>query len=201
MKTLSERLRAAMNAADMTQAALAEASGVAQPTIYKILAGKTQHSAFVVQMADALSVSPSWLAMGKGSMEFDADRSSVNEKKLDNYKDFKIISVWAGDEKTNDLIPIPYDLYDESCKAFIISHDTGFPAIKKGAIILVSSKIRPENNDYIYVKINESYNLFTYVSGSGSGFASSADPRVPLLNITPDLNIIGVVTYLSIKAR
>ena len=67
---------------NMTQAALAEASGVAQPTIWRLVNGNAKGSSKLVDIANALAVNIDWLANGVGDMEapnstpqFKADRS------------------------------------------------------------------------------------------------------------------------------
>ena len=65
--TLSERLQEAMKyRGNMTQGALAEASGVAQPTIWRLVNGKAKGSVKLVDIANALGVNVDWLANGIG---------------------------------------------------------------------------------------------------------------------------------------
>lgn len=68
--TLAERLNMAMaKRHNMTQAALAEASGVAQPTIWRLTKGRAKTSGRLVDIANALGVNVDWLANGVGEME------------------------------------------------------------------------------------------------------------------------------------
>lgn len=65
--SLQERLKQAMSDARMTQESLAEAAGVSQNTIHKLVTGKSSSSRKLVEIAQALNVSPTWLATGTQS--------------------------------------------------------------------------------------------------------------------------------------
>ncbi|WP_272679047.1 helix-turn-helix domain-containing protein, partial [Providencia sp. PROV137] len=97
--TLSERLQKAMKyRGNMTQGALAEASGVAQPTIWRLVNGKAKGSVKLVDIANALGVNVDWLANGIGEME-----GSNNEQKFRLDKSLNI-SVWDETGETDDFV-------------------------------------------------------------------------------------------------
>lgn len=68
MSTLSSRLIFAMQEKGMSQGALAKASGLAQPTIWRIVSGKAQGSSKITDIAKALDVTPNWLMHGTEPM-------------------------------------------------------------------------------------------------------------------------------------
>lgn len=68
MNTLSDRLQKAMADAGLTQAELAIKVGVSQPAIWRLVAGKTNTTRKLVEIAHALGVSPEWLSTGKNHM-------------------------------------------------------------------------------------------------------------------------------------
>lgn len=71
MQTLNERLRAAMNGPPkITQAQLAKACGVRQPSVNAWLSGRTRglDGQNLISAARFLRVNPEWLATGKGEM-------------------------------------------------------------------------------------------------------------------------------------
>ncbi len=61
MDTLADRVRAARLEAGLSQAELADRIGKKQQTIGKIEKGLTLNPKFLVEIADALNVSPHWL--------------------------------------------------------------------------------------------------------------------------------------------
>ncbi len=55
----------------MSQGALAKASGVAQPTIWRLTSGNARGSTKIVEIANALGVNSEWLSTGIGPMKKD----------------------------------------------------------------------------------------------------------------------------------
>lgn len=66
MKTLADRLKERMKELKITQTELARIIGVAQPSLQSVLSGKTKEPKKLLQLAQALRVSPNWLATGNG---------------------------------------------------------------------------------------------------------------------------------------
>lgn len=69
--TFSERLNLAMKESGFTQGALAEAVGMAQPSVWKLVSGGAKGSKKTVQIANVLGVRPEWLADGIEPMRDD----------------------------------------------------------------------------------------------------------------------------------
>ncbi|MDD9221541.1 XRE family transcriptional regulator [Enterobacter kobei] len=72
--TFSERLNLAMKEAGVTQGALANAVGMAQPSVWKLVSGGGKGSRKTVQIAQVLGVRPDWLADGIGPMRDDGQQ-------------------------------------------------------------------------------------------------------------------------------
>lgn len=68
-ETLADRLNEAMNLAGMSRA-LAKASGIAQPTIWRLVSGNARINK-IVEIANALGVRSEWLSTGNGPMRDD----------------------------------------------------------------------------------------------------------------------------------
>ncbi|WP_338139444.1 helix-turn-helix transcriptional regulator [Xenorhabdus bovienii] len=77
--TFAERLKLAMKEHGFTQASLAEAVGISQPSIWKLTSGKASRSRHTVEIARTLMVDPEWLATGSGTMT-----SNVVEEQINN---------------------------------------------------------------------------------------------------------------------
>ena len=73
-ETLAERLNQAMEQSGMSQGALAKASGVAQPTIWRLTSGNARGSTKIVEIANALGVRTEWLSTGIGPMRADGQQ-------------------------------------------------------------------------------------------------------------------------------
>lgn len=105
MKTLAERLTAALQAANLSQEQLAQKVGLSQPAIQKLASGKAQSSRKILEISSALGVSPEWLGQGIGemSLQHQQDSSVPHESKW--------TGVDAWDSKTplnDDEVEIPY---------------------------------------------------------------------------------------------
>lgn len=96
-----ERLIAAMAYKGIDQTELANAAGVSQPTIHKIVSGKTEASTFTVQLAVACGVRPEWLAMEDGEM---VDGLYVHDERLKHaLKIMQELPEYAVDDAIKDL--------------------------------------------------------------------------------------------------
>ena len=154
----------------MTQAALAEASGVAQPTIWRLVNGNAKGSSKLVDIANALAVNIDWLANGVGDMEspnstpqFRADRSLE-------------IPVWDENGYTGDAILSP----------------VGAPA---GSIAIVDTHLQPGTDDLVIAQIGNSFSVYKFLEGGTQGFLAVDDSRVPLIDISSSV-LLGVVVFL-----
>ncbi|EMH4161620.1 helix-turn-helix transcriptional regulator [Pluralibacter gergoviae] len=95
-ETLADRLNQAMKLRDMSQGALAKASGVAQPTIWRLTSGNAQGSTKIVEIANALRVRSEWLSTGVGSMS-DGDEQPLPKNQSENFRiDVLDLTVSAG---------------------------------------------------------------------------------------------------------
>lgn len=208
MKTtnLAERLKLAMEARNMSQASLAESAGISQPSVWKIVSGRTQSSKKLVEIANALKVRPEWLLNGSGEMDYQLrepsgeyhwDKTQRLVPSTDD-RQYGVVSIFDAEQKTDDSILIPHEVFGSGdVIAYKLKHPSGFSDIPQGAIIVVNLNEKPGNEDYVYVKINEHYNVYKYLSRGESGYLDSGDIRIPLLQVTDEVSIIGVIVFLS----
>lgn len=82
-ETLAERLNQAMELSGMSQGALAKASGVAQPTIWRLTSGNARGSTKIVEIANALGVRSEWLSTGAGPMREDGQMPTNSQQKTE----------------------------------------------------------------------------------------------------------------------
>ncbi|AYF88640.1 helix-turn-helix transcriptional regulator [Pseudomonas sp. DY-1] len=68
LDSLAARMKHAMTERKITQEALAELAGVSQNTIHKLTTGKSQSTRKLVEIAQALGVSPTWLSTGEATL-------------------------------------------------------------------------------------------------------------------------------------
>ncbi|WP_456309804.1 helix-turn-helix domain-containing protein [Serratia proteamaculans] len=204
-KNLAERLQMAMDARGHTQVSLAEAAGVSQPSIWKIVTGKTQSTKRIVEIANALNVRPEWLLSGTGEMDaqtvsnsvYSHDKSERDTALLEPDDKHRFINVWDESGITSDVSLVPQQAKYKNARAYRLKHPSGFSEIPQGSIIIVDTDEKPGNEDYVFVDINGTQSIYKFKSGGALGYLDSGDARIPLLPITEETNIVGVVVFLS----
>jgi len=188
--TLADRLNRAMALRDnMTQAALAEASGVAQPTIWRLTKGLSKSSGKLVDIANALGVNVDWLANGTGEME------GANTAPLPRLDRSNQIPVWDEQGETDDFVLSPKGKAHSSWRAYILKRNSGCSDAPAGSIVIVDTSIKPGTGDLVIAMINGTISAYRFLDGGNHGFLSVDDNRVPLITITPGV-LIGVAVLL-----
>lgn len=105
--SLSERIRTAMDAAGVSQAALARACGVKPPSVSGWLSGKSKflRGENLLMAARALNVSEDWLATGRGDMAQGASRRAEIPENESPFFDEPVDMVPAGSVRVGASIP------------------------------------------------------------------------------------------------
>lgn len=191
MNTIAERLKHAMlQAGDISQTELAESAGVSQPTIWKLLNGKSRKSKELPTIASALGVNLEWLATGRGEM---IGGENIAAPRVDLSK---LIPVWSDDGETPDFVTSPGDKPAKSWRAYKMKRNTGVSEAPAGSIIVVDTAIEPGTGDIVLAMMSGKVSAYRYVTGAdGSGFLSVDDNRVPMASVSEE-SLIGVAIYL-----
>ncbi len=111
MSTLAERVKLARDRLNLSQQDVADATGMSQPSYYKIEKGLTKRTTYINELAKVLEVNVDWLANGSGEMLSVAGNEAVAdpEKELARILEAGSVSV---DDSDDDMVSIPiYDLY------------------------------------------------------------------------------------------
>lgn len=194
--TLSQRLEIAMDAAGFNQASLAEAAGVSQPTVWKIVSGRTQSSAKIVDLAKALGVRPEWLAHGQGDMKAEpANVSSVA------YEGTIQLPLYDESEKQVGIAIVPDAIKAETSKAYKLNYETGFPELPQGSTIVVDSGETPVNNDFVYARISGKSSAYRYLTRGPQNYLDVGDSRLGLVPIDESVEVLGVIVFMARSFR
>lgn len=196
--TLSERLTAAMkaNGDSMSQEMLARLADVSQPTINRLLTGKADGSSKIVQIATALGVNPTWLAMGVGEMHGQTKNPELDVKTFINK-----VPVWNLEGKTEEFVIAPKGKVTSSWRAYNIDRNSGCRDVKAGSLVYVDTAIHPGTGDLVMAKYKENISAYYFLSGGERGFLSVDDTRIPLIDIAESAEIIGVVIFVISDLR
>ncbi|EOG5455988.1 helix-turn-helix domain-containing protein [Cronobacter turicensis] len=197
--TLSQRLEIAMTAGGFSQASLAEAAGVSQPTVWKIVSGRTQSSAKIVDLAKALGVRPEWLAHGVGSMKSEQVETSNASSIV--YEGTIALPLYDESEKQIGLTIVPEAINPETSRAYKLNYETGFPELPQGCTIVVDSEENPVNNDFVYAKINGKSSAYRYLTRGPQNYLDVGDSRLGLVPIDERVEILGVIVFMARSFR
>lgn len=191
MRTLSERIKHAMQHAGVkTQSDLAELAGVSQPTIWKLLKGKTRKSRELPSIARALGVSLDWLSTGDGEM---TPGSTLAAPRIDASK---LIPVWDENGETDDAITSPTVKAKKHWRAYVIDRNSGISDAPAGTIVIVDTELDPAMHDIVMARVNQKVSAYRFIAGAdGSGYLSVDDARVPMAPVSPS-DLLGVAIFL-----
>jgi transcriptional regulator with XRE-family HTH domain len=202
MNTLSERLKKAMQSRGISQAKLAEAAGMSQPSIWKIASGKSQTSKKIVDIARVLGVSPEWLANGSGGMSntLSPTESSSNHLITDMsaipYNDVRTVRIWDEKGPTDAYTVVPDLITSIEVRAYLLKHDSGYPDLPAGSLVVIDVNERPAARDYVLADVQGKTSVYRYSVGSG-GTLLDPDSRVAPIPVGNDVKIIGLIIFMS----
>lgn len=199
------RLELILDELDISQTRLAEMIEVEQPTISRIITGKSKHSRYLPTIAEKLNISLNWLS---GFDEENTSFSNINGDNLniDGYS-FLMINEYkdgATQHSVNDNMiilsasNIPAQI-DQENVSFIQQPDRAMaPDIKANSIVIFDrSDKRISNGDLYVVQIMDSiFTRFLFNQPNGQILIRSKDSDFPDFNVSPNdgtLKIIGKV--------
>lgn len=168
-ETLADRLNEAMASAGMSQGALAKASGIAQPTIWRLVSGNARGSTKIVEIANALGVRSEWLSTGNGPMRDDGQLPRASQVKSQGTDAFRIdvldLMVSAGPGIVNQefveiLRSVEYEpaearhMFDgrkaENIRIINVRGDSMSGTIEPGDLLFVDISVKSFDGDGIY---------------------------------------------------
>lgn len=108
MNTLSERLIYAMSKAGISQAQLASAVNMAQPSIWKLTSGKTNATRKLFEISRVLGVNPQWLASGEGPEIID-NSAHHPDSSIPPESEWKTVKSWDSSTPIDDdEVEVPF---------------------------------------------------------------------------------------------
>ncbi|MBL5825387.1 helix-turn-helix domain-containing protein [Serratia fonticola] len=196
-ETLAVRLDLAMKDSHHTQASLAEAAGMSQPSVWKILSGETKKPRNILELSRALGVRPEWLSKGELPMRDAEDGEPTPKERKIFYDDVYPAPVWENNGPTGAVAIIPDTIKAPGVRVYRIKSNTGCGDVPAGSLIAVDINIKPGTNDLVYALVGNTESVYRFLIGGEAGFLSVDDPRVPIIPIGESAKVIGVIVYLS----
>lgn len=190
--TLAERLNIAMQLrGNMTQGALAKASGISQPTIWRLIKGEAKGTKKLVDIANALNVNAEWLANGVGDMEGNNPTPRVDRIDNNSY-----VPVWTVSGQTNDSVVAPDGKVTPHWRAYILDRNSGCSEAPAGSIVIVDTSLKPGTNDLVVAINGGSVSVYRFLDGGSDGYLSVDDSRIPLLDLSLSAELVGVAIFI-----
>jgi SOS-response transcriptional repressor LexA len=215
MKELKDRVKERREELGLSQKGLAKLCFVTQQTIQKIEIGEIKHPRNMQKLAAALKSTPAELLYGTESLQPPSSADNVSTlqgnsqgvnpiglgripiidwNQLLIHKDGGLIM----DEKTEYIYTRNTSL--TNCVALEISNDemaTKNPkeTFNPGEYIIVDLKRKYELNDFVVARMKSSNKLIfkQYIEYAGKHYLKSLNSQYPIIEITDDIKIIGVV--------
>lgn len=194
-ETIAERLSKAMQLSGHNQASLAEAAGITQPSVWKILNGSIKKPRNILELSLALGVRAEWLSKGELPMR-SGPEDEVTERRY-YYDDVYPAPIWNESGPTENIAIIPNAVKSQSIRAYKITHNTGCSEVPSGTLIAVDPLIKPGTDDLVYARVGKTESVYRFLMGGEAGFLSVDDSRVPVIPIGENVTLIGVIVFLS----
>ncbi|WP_345827921.1 LexA family transcriptional regulator [Erwinia sp. HDF1-3R] len=176
----------------ITQGALAKASGVSQPTIWRLTKGEAEGSRKLVDIARALDINVEWLASGEGEM-----RGANGLTAIDKVKSGTTVAVWGPEGKTSEAVSTPNGAKaKKTWRAYILDRNSGCAEATAGSIVIVDTDVPPESGDLVMAQVNSRVSVYRYLEGPSNGFLTVDDPRLPAVELSEGSALIGVAIFL-----
>jgi SOS-response transcriptional repressor LexA len=211
METIADRLNQRMAETGMTQERLAELASVSQTTIHKLCTGKAKESRKLVAIATVLGVTSEWLQSGKTGVPTNV--SPGPELKCD----YPLISwVQAGTfcgvvdlyqpgdaerfvSSTKIHGPHTYVLRVEGDS--MVSPFPGQRTYLPGCLIFVDPDRSVTNGCRVIAKLpaEDAATFKVYAEDGGKRYLKPLNPQYPTIEMTPDIQICGVVVSMTLE--
>lgn len=154
----------------VTQGALAEAVGMAQPSVWKLVSGGAKGSRKTVQIAHFLGVRPEWLSDGTGPMRAEGGESNIAPE-----------SQWVGVDAWDKNTPLPDD-------------EVEVPFLKDIEFACGDGRVHSEDHNGFKLRFSKATLRRVGANSDGSGvlcFPATGDSMEPVI---PDGTTVAVDT-------
>jgi len=215
MTELKSRLKEARRLANKTQAEVAEAVGMKQPSYQQLESGKANASTFLTLIADFLGVDALWLQTGvtkdESALSTTGNVIPVSEELLQKRHDVPLLTwvsagAWLqnhGSFSSKDAerwlpCPVPHSIMTFVLEVEGDSMTSPYPNEKSyphGTLIYVDPE-RPIANRcrvVAYLEKKEAYTFKRYVEDAGKKYLKPINPSYETIELTDEIRICGVV--------
>lgn len=209
--SLGIRLKQARLKKKLTQEELAEIVGIKQQAVQRIEAGKVKSTSYVVQLAQALDVTPEWLALGEetaetgladGHTSSNASTQQCTQAPLLKWHDLELVKQLPLSSGEYSKLPL-LDRVCNKCFALQIKDNSmtatnpGQPSFLPNDYIIIDTSLESKNGDFVIAKLdNSSQMTFRQLVSSPTGNQlSPLNKQYNNILVNDNVEIIGTVIF------
>lgn len=206
--SLGIRLKQARLKKKLTQEELAEVVGIKQQAVQRIEAGKVKSTSYVVQLAQALDVSPEWLALGDEHPQevSSSEHATTSTTKacahapLLKWHDLELIKQLPLAHSDHNKVPL-LDRICNKCFALQIK-DNSMTTSKPGQLgflpndyIIVDTSVESQNGDFVIARLDNSSQMTfrKLVSGQNGRQLTALNTQYSDILVASNVEILGTV--------
>lgn len=200
--TLATRLKERRLQLGLSQIELAAKAGIRSSSIHNYEVGLRDKPRKLLQLAEALQVSPHWLETG--DLATSPDRANANQKPRMSVPvlDWNDAPRWKEiiDTRVHGLgnqlyINCPYGEYTYGLE--IIDDSLLGGLFAPGVSMVIEPEQEPKNGDYVVVSNGSTVTIKKYLVDGAAVYLESIGNRFPVQPLSPDTQICGVLKELS----
>lgn len=201
---LAQRLKHARESKKLTQASLANQSGVSQQLISRLESAKVESTTEIFPLADALGVSARWLATGQGAMQEEQEQSRPKPLTYVPLVSWVAAGNWRemaedASEKA-DMLPIACKV-GRNAYALQIRGDSMEPGFPNGSYIVVDPDLSPQPGSYVVVRLDDAHEATfkQLVVEGGVQYLKPLNTRYPIMEVRQAATFCGVVRKMEMN--
>lgn len=193
----------------LSQQALSKLTGISQQAIHKLESGKSKKTSYVVELAQALQVTPEWLQSGSNQLKMvgAANMGSIAHAMrhpipvLDWSDPIKWHNAHSKEHFIQDYSPLPnhnaHGLTSYALKVIDDSMTSPMPnsiSFREGSYVVVDADKKPYNEDFVVVAMPEPSVavLRQYITEGDRILLKPLNPHYAVLDMPNDAKVCGV---------
>lgn len=201
--TLGQRIKARRKALGLSQVRLGELAGLDQTVISKLERGDVQETARIAALANVLQCDALWLATGKESGER-ANVAQVAQPQAGRVPLISYVAAGSWSDAVDNYAPGDAEQWVETTVpvkrhtyALRVEGDSMEPRFPNGAILIVEPEAEAKSGSFVIMRQNGTDATFKQlVHDGGRWFLKPVNPRYPILQLSEDAVLCGVVKQM-----
>ncbi len=214
--TLGQRIKARRKALGLSQDRLGELAGLDQTVISKLERGDVQETSRIAELASVLQCDALWLATGKeawakeaagkelGGKARGANVANVVQAAAGRVPLISFVAAGSWSDAVDNYAPGDAEQWVETTVpvkrhtyALRVEGDSMEPRFPNGAILIVEPEAEAKSGSFVIMRQNGTDATFKQlVHDGGRWFLKPVNPRYPIMELSEDAVLCGVVRQM-----